>query len=151
MGGSSDGAARRAARIADGFLPSVTDCWPAYVDECERLGRPVPAGAAAVDPVTIILSEDPERSWAELAPYLFHETNAYGAWHVESGERTPFDPRADLDDLRTSGSYEIVTPDEVARREEAGELAMLVFHPMVGGIPPDVAWEHLRLFEKHFL
>jgi hypothetical protein len=24
-------------------------------------------------------------------------------------------------------------------------------HPMVGGIPPELAWEHLRLFEKHFL
>jgi hypothetical protein len=26
-----------------------------------------------------------------------------------------------------------------------------VLHPMVGGIPPELAWEHLRLFEANFL
>jgi hypothetical protein len=26
-----------------------------------------------------------------------------------------------------------------------------LLHPMVGGIPPDLAWRHLRLFETAFL
>jgi hypothetical protein len=151
MGGSSAAAARRAARIADGFIPSVTDCWPAYVDELERLGKPVPATSAATDPVTVVLSEDPERSWHELVPYLFHETNAYGAWRVDSGEASPFDPRHDLEDLRTCGNYEILTPAELAERRDSGAIPMYVVHPMVGGIPPGLAWESLHLFEKHFL
>jgi hypothetical protein len=33
----------------------------------------------------------------------------------------------------------------------AGAFAFAVLHPMVGGIPPDLAWRHLRLFEKALL
>src|SRR5207237_747624 len=42
LGGSSEPAARRAARIADGFIPSVPDVWDFYRDEVQRLGRPDP-------------------------------------------------------------------------------------------------------------
>jgi alkanesulfonate monooxygenase SsuD/methylene tetrahydromethanopterin reductase-like flavin-dependent oxidoreductase (luciferase family) len=149
MGGTSAAAARRAARIADGFIPAGSEWGQAYIDECERLGRD-PGLFTSSDPVTIMLSEDPERSWEQLAPYFFHETNAYGAWRVASGESSPFDPRSDLDDLKTCGLYKILTPDEFAAEQE-GETGVYGMHPMVGGVPPELAWENLRLFEKHFL
>jgi len=38
LGGSSDGAARRAARIADAFLPTLPQYWDTYRDEMRRLG-----------------------------------------------------------------------------------------------------------------
>ena len=120
MGGASPGAARRAARIADGFIPSGRRLLAqAYVEECARLGASRCLSTTATDPVTIVLSEDPERSWHQLSPYLFHETNAYGAWRVASrGRASPFDPRHELDDLRTCGSYKILTPEELATERD---------------------------------
>ncbi|MGH1551545.1 LLM class flavin-dependent oxidoreductase [Streptomyces sp. L7] len=42
LGGSSEPAARRAARIADGFVPSVPEVWEHCRDEVARLGPPRP-------------------------------------------------------------------------------------------------------------
>ena len=45
LGGSSEAAARRAARIADGFIPSVPEVWDFYRHETQSLGRPDPGPA----------------------------------------------------------------------------------------------------------
>jgi alkanesulfonate monooxygenase SsuD/methylene tetrahydromethanopterin reductase-like flavin-dependent oxidoreductase (luciferase family) len=42
MGGSSEPAARRAARLGDGFVPAVPELWDHYRDEVQQLGRPDP-------------------------------------------------------------------------------------------------------------
>ena len=38
--------------------------------------------------------------------------------------------------------------DEVRAK---GPHALLIFHPMMGGIPPALAWDSLRLFEHEVL
>ena len=54
--------------------------------------------------------------------------------------------------MRESGQYRILTPDEWAQeRAEDDDPGMPIFHPMVGGIPPELAWRHLHLFEEAFL
>ena len=153
LGGSSEPAARRAARIADGFLPSGPGCWEFYRDECLKLGKPDPGPGMVGSSAVVTLAEDPEAAWEELGPYFLHETNAYGAWQaaarVEEVTYALFDS---VEALRASGQYRILTPDEYkAELAEAGDAAFAAFHPMVGGIPPDLAWRHLRLFEQTFL
>lgn len=151
LGGSSEAAARRAARIADGFVPSEMDCWEHYRDECLKLGKPDPGPARGSAADVVVLAEDPEAAWPVLGPYFMHESNAYGAWHVASG-RKAYQPAADLDELRAGGQYRILDPDEYAAElRAAGDPAVAKLHPMVGGIPPELAWEHLRLFETTFL
>lgn len=156
MGGTSEGAARRAARIADGFVPTEPACWDHYRDECITLGKPDPGPC----PITnfggqIVLAEDVERAWDELGPYFLYETQAYGAWEAEAaatGRPATFQAMASIDEVRASGQYRILTPDEWAKElAEAGEPDMPVFHPMVGGIPPELAWRHLHLFAEAFL
>jgi hypothetical protein len=45
-----------------------------------------------------------------------------------------------------------VTPDEcVELAKELGDFGTLILHPLMGGIPPDVAWESLELFERKVL
>ena len=153
LGGTSEGAARRAARLADGFVPSDLACWEHYRDECLRLGKPDPGpGRAQAGGEIVVLSEDPESAWDELGRYFLHETNAYGRWQEESGLPTPFHVAADVEELRAGDQYRILTPDEYAAELKGeAEDPFVVLHPMVGGIPPELAWRHLRLFEETFL
>jgi hypothetical protein len=54
-----------------------------------------------------------------------------------------------LDELRRSGVYRVVTPDEcVALAEEYGRVLL---HPLMGGLSPALAWESLELFERAVL
>jgi alkanesulfonate monooxygenase SsuD/methylene tetrahydromethanopterin reductase-like flavin-dependent oxidoreductase (luciferase family) len=153
MGGSSEAAARRAARVADGFTPSEGRFWQYYVDECLKLGKPDPGPCMTPDDmVTTYLAEDVDKGWAELGPYFLHETNSYGAWGEAAGVANPYKVTADVETLRASGQYRIITPDEYAAELKAmGDFAFAMWHPMVGGIPPERAWEALRLFERDVL
>ncbi len=153
LGGSSEAAARRAARIADGFMPSEAQFWTFYRDECERLGKPDPGPHLGGGTDVIVVAEDPEAAWAALGPYFLHELNSYGAWAAAAdGVATGYRPVESVEILRGTGQYRILTPDEYASElEAAGDAAFAMLHPMVGGVPPAVAWAHLRVFEQRFL
>jgi len=152
LGGSSEGAARRAARIADGFIPSEPACWEFYRDECKKLGKPDPGPGMSGQGDVVILAEDPEAAWPELGPYFLHETNAYGVWQAAANlGATTYAPKGSIDELRADGQYRILTPDQYKSEMEAAGVAFAAMHPMVGGIPPEFAWRSLRLFEEAFL
>jgi alkanesulfonate monooxygenase SsuD/methylene tetrahydromethanopterin reductase-like flavin-dependent oxidoreductase (luciferase family) len=154
LGGSSEAAARRAARIADGFLPSTPDVWTHYVDECLAIGKPDPGPPFGGDTRSFYLARDVEEGWREFGPYALHEMNAYGEWMVQAGAGTAtgYAPTADLDALRATEHYRVLTPDDMlAEFEAAGPLGFAMFHPMIGGMPPDLGWKMLRLFESDVL
>jgi alkanesulfonate monooxygenase SsuD/methylene tetrahydromethanopterin reductase-like flavin-dependent oxidoreductase (luciferase family) len=151
LGGTSEGAARRAARIADGFIPSEPGCCQFYRDECLKLGKADPGPGMTGQGDLVILAEAPDAAWPELGPYFLHETNAYGAWQAAAKVAATYSPQESIDELRASGRYRILTPGDYAAELEEGGFAFAVLHPMVGGIPPDLAWRHLRLFEAAFL
>jgi alkanesulfonate monooxygenase SsuD/methylene tetrahydromethanopterin reductase-like flavin-dependent oxidoreductase (luciferase family) len=150
LGGSSPAAARRAARIADGFEPTSRSLYDVYAAECARLGvtpgpplPPMPRGQF------LYVSEDAEHSWQELGPHLLHEMRSYGAWLAEAGNAANFRPVADLGQLRASGTYQILTPAEcVELATTLGPGGQLEFHPLVGGADPALGWKCLTLFEK---
>jgi alkanesulfonate monooxygenase SsuD/methylene tetrahydromethanopterin reductase-like flavin-dependent oxidoreductase (luciferase family) len=149
LGGSSEAAARRAARIADGFMPSEPRCWEFYRDECLKLGKPDPGPGFTGHGHVVVLAEDPDSAWTELGPYLMHETNAYGAWQAAADIEATYRPVTDIAELRAGSQYRILTPDGYAAElAAAGDRALATLHPMVGGIPPELAWRSLRLFEK---
>jgi alkanesulfonate monooxygenase SsuD/methylene tetrahydromethanopterin reductase-like flavin-dependent oxidoreductase (luciferase family) len=151
LGGSSDAAARRAARIADGFVPSNDLCWEAYRDEMRNLGKQDPGPRLMGDLVTTVLAEDPESAWEEFLPYFLHDMNTYGAWLEKSDMVGPYRTTT-ADALKASGSYRVVSPDALADELRAmGPMAFTLLHPMVGGIPPERAWQSLRLFEDRVL
>jgi len=54
-----------------------------------------------------------------------------------------------VDDVRRSGVYRIVTPDECVRLAE--ETGQVLLHPLMGGIPPVVGWEGLQTFAAKVL
>jgi alkanesulfonate monooxygenase SsuD/methylene tetrahydromethanopterin reductase-like flavin-dependent oxidoreductase (luciferase family) len=151
LGGSSEPAARRAARIADGFIPSEPHVWDFYRDEVQKLGRPDPGPSPVGDNQVVALAQDPEKGWEQMAPFFLHETNAYGAWQAQDDVDTPYRRVADADELRASGRYRVLTPGQFVDEQRALPFAFSLLHPMCGGIPIDLAWSSLHLFEHEVL
>lgn len=152
LGGSSDAAARRAARLGVGYQPSTGASWDAYRSECLLQGRPDPGDHLGGDSTVTVLARDVESTWDAIAPYALHEANAYGAWAAAAGAATGYTMATDADDLRASGQYRLVTPDELLAEIAAkGPWAFTLLHPMLGGIPPALAWEGLYLLEQEVL
>ena len=151
-GGSSEPAARRAARLGVGFIPSVPAVWEPYRDEVVRLGGADP-GPCPIDEQNriVALDEDPERGWAEMAPYFRHEMDAYGVWQAESGIASPYHVVRDLDELRETGHYAVLTPDQYIAELKAAPFPFALLHPLCGGMPIELAWSSLRLFEHEVM
>ncbi|GAA4991109.1 hypothetical protein GCM10023205_73720 [Yinghuangia aomiensis] len=154
LGGSVEAAARRAARIADGFMPSSAGVWDFYRDEMVTLGKEDPGPYFGVGTEFLHLSKDPDRDWERIAPYAMHESNAYGANMAAAGTEGigGFSVAENADALRRTGQYRVITPQQFAAElNAAGTAAFGLFHPLMGGIPPELAWESLRLFESEVL
>ena len=151
LGGSSEAAARRAARIADGFIPSDAAVWEFYRDEVQQQGRPDPGPSPIGVVRNVALAEDVEQGWKEMGPFFLHENNAYGTWQAQDDLATPYKTVADVDELRTRGTYAVLTPDELEAELREAPFPFAMFHPMCGGMPIDLAWSSLRLFEHEVL
>ena len=148
LGGSSEAAARRAARIADGFIPSVPEVWEFYRDEVQALGRPDPGPSPIGEPQVVALADDPDKGWEQMAPFFLHETNAYGTWQAQEGVASPYRMVDGVDELREAGLYRVLTPADYVEELKAAPFPFAMFHPLCGGMPIDLAWSSLHLFEQ---
>lgn len=151
LGGSSEPAARRAARIADGFIPSLPEIWDFYRDEVQALGRPDPGPSPVGANQVIALAADVDKGWDQMAPFFLHETNAYGAWQAQDDVASPFHLVADTDALRQTDQYRVLTPEQFIAEMRVAPFPFALFHPLCGGMPPELAWASLRLFEREVL
>jgi alkanesulfonate monooxygenase SsuD/methylene tetrahydromethanopterin reductase-like flavin-dependent oxidoreductase (luciferase family) len=152
LGGSSEGAARRAARLGVSFRPSTAAVWEAYRAERRQLTGSDPGPYLGGDTSFTFLASDPQAGWEAIAPYAAHESSAYGSWAAAGGVETGYAAADDVDALRASGQYRVVTPDALlAELDEQGPFAVALLHPMMGGIPPALAWESLHLLEHEVL
>ncbi len=152
MGGGSAAAARRAARHADHFIPTLPEFFAIYREERVKLGKSDPGPLPRTTGNFLYLAEDPDAAWERIAPYAMHEMNAYGKWMTDAGTAGPYQPVRDPDALRATGQYPVMTPDELieAARGMSGMDAIL-FHPLMGGMDPELSWASLRLFEAKVL
>jgi alkanesulfonate monooxygenase SsuD/methylene tetrahydromethanopterin reductase-like flavin-dependent oxidoreductase (luciferase family) len=151
LGGSSKAAAERAARIADGFIPTDAEYWQYYVEEVIRLGRPDPGPCPIGSTVTVALAEDPAKGWEQMAPFFMHEMNAYGAWQAQEGLANPYRTVANIDELRASGNYRVITPGKMIEEQKGSAFPFAMFHPLCGGMPIELAWSSLQLLEREVL
>lgn len=153
LGGSSDAAARRAARVADGFAPTEARFEPAYRAERERLGLDDGLVELRKGPLFVHVSEDPEADWQRIAPHALHESNSYAELLAEAGGGV-YAAADDPEELRASGVYQVLTPDEsvaLAKDLEGQGAGVFTLHPLMGGLDPELAWSGLRLFVTEVL
>lgn len=145
VGGSSVAAARRAARFNLPFLPDRSDVHleAAYRSACEQHGVE-PVIMMPRQPCFVHISEDPERTRTMLAEHVVHDAKSYAEWQRVRPHAVVFEALESPDDVATSRVYRIVTPEEAL--ELAHESGTLIFHPLVGGLDPELGWQSFQLF-----
>jgi alkanesulfonate monooxygenase SsuD/methylene tetrahydromethanopterin reductase-like flavin-dependent oxidoreductase (luciferase family) len=151
LGGSSQPAAVRAARIADGFVPTTPDVWPFYRAEVQKLGRPDPGPSPVGATQVVALAADPDKGWEQMAPFFLHENNAYGVWQAQDDMASPYHTVVGIDELRATGQYRVLTPEQFVEEQKAAPFPFAMLHPLCGGMPIELAWSSLRLFEHEVL
>ena len=155
IGGKTVAAALRAARLRLPFSPATGDpaLAAAYREECARLsydGVVEGLGDRPMRPGFLMVSHDPQATWAAIAEHAYYDASTYAAWQDDPVRSDWVVPNLHgAEDLRTSGRYLVLTPVECIAlvRLHGG----VTFHPLMGGIPPALAWESLRLFEAEVL
>jgi alkanesulfonate monooxygenase SsuD/methylene tetrahydromethanopterin reductase-like flavin-dependent oxidoreductase (luciferase family) len=146
-GGGTEAAARRAGRLGMFFFAETHDATleAAYQDEAARAGV-APLGCMFPEadvPLTVFVADDPEKAWAELGEYLLVDARSYGEWNAHRSGTASVSFASTVDALRAErGSYQILTPAEAAAYVSRG--IPLGLQPLVGGLPPDLAWRYLE-------
>lgn len=155
VGGGSRATARRAARfrlplsLAD-HLPDVAEH---YRHLCAEAGvTPFVIMPGPVNRGMIFLHEDPDRAWAELGDYILWEAVTYGGWSADERSLMHLPGVQTLDEVRASGRYRFLTPDELIAEVRGAEYyGPIVLHPLVGGMPVDEAWKSVQLLTDSVL
>lgn len=150
MGGNSVRAARRAAEHRLGFIPAIGDpeIERVYREGCARTGYDGYYEVPNVGGYTL-LSRDPDRTWAEIGDELLFDAMSYQ--NIAHTSRTTMveSDATSIQALRESGTYQVVTPEELLEQIEAGMDITLA--PLVGGSSPEIGWETLELYASDVL
>jgi hypothetical protein len=146
-GGGSVAAARRAARLGMAFVADTqsAEIEAAYAAEAARVGVTAPGCLFQPPdvPLTVVVADDPDRAWAELGEYLLRDAMSYGEWNAHRVGTATVSFATTVDELRAErGMYQVMRPDEAGALLARG--APLVLQPLVGGVPPEIAWPYLE-------
>jgi len=146
-GGGSLAAARRAGRYGLGFFAQKgnPELRVAY-EEASRANGHTP-GMCILPPReaanVVFVADDLDAAWAELGPYLMHDVLSYAAWNEGDTETSSLSCVKTAEALREENrSHRIVTVDQAVALIRAG--APLPLHPLIGGLPPKIAWRYLE-------
>ncbi len=152
LGGAHPAVARRAARIADGFFPPGGENWHIYREERIKLGYADPGEKFhSLGPIYTHVTYDVEAAWEKILPHAVHCVESYSEWTIEAYGKAdgPFANGVNPADLRSSGAYQVLTPEQAVEMINAlDDISTFILVPLLGGIDPDFAFEGLQLFEK---
>lgn len=154
IGGGTEPAARRAARLGLPMLPMNADPQLAewYADEAAKTGFTEGFVMTPDGPTFVHVTDDPERAWAQIGPYLLYEAQTYASFQTPGQTSAPMVVADTVADLAASPQFLVGTPDEIVARAEALDpMSALTFHPLAGGLPPDLSWPSLELFASDVL
>jgi len=151
IGGSTEKAAKRAARLRAGFFPAIGDTHLAelYTAECERVGFRGGFVSLPNGPGFVHVSDDPERDWERIAPHALYDAQTYAAWQTPDQRSAMHEHAQSVAEIKRSGVYRVLTPDQCVQL--AQDTGRIILHPLMGGIPPELGWRGLRLFEEQVL
>lgn len=152
VGGSSQAAARRAARLGLPFFPSahLPDLEAYYNERLAEYGTEGWTMMPAAETPLLHIADDPDRTWAEHGEHFLHEARTYASWQSKDIRSAVKSSATTVDELRAEGVYRVLTPDECVAYVQGG-AANLVLHPLSGGMPVDEGWRSLHHFCENVL
>jgi alkanesulfonate monooxygenase SsuD/methylene tetrahydromethanopterin reductase-like flavin-dependent oxidoreductase (luciferase family) len=146
-GGSSEAAARRAGRHGLGFFAEGggPELMSVYEEAARAAGHE--PGMCLVPPLdtatTVFVAHDVDRAWDELGPYLMHDVRSYASWNVGKTQIASISSATTADELREDDrTHRILSVDQAIELVRAGTPLQL--HPLIGGLPPEIAWGYLQ-------
>jgi alkanesulfonate monooxygenase SsuD/methylene tetrahydromethanopterin reductase-like flavin-dependent oxidoreductase (luciferase family) len=146
-GGGSVAAARRAGRFGIGFLAQGggPELQAAYEQAARDAGhQPLMCYVPPADaPTTVFVADDVDRAWDELGPYLMHDVRMYSSWNEGDHLTASLSFVTTAEELREENrSHRILNVEEAIDFVRGGQPLQL--HPLIGGLPPDIAWRYLK-------
>lgn len=146
-GGGTVAAARRAGRNGIGFFAQTGDpeLGTAYSEAARAAGHE-PQFCFLPDtstPTAVFVTDDVERSWDELGAHLMHDVRSYQRWNAGATNLTSVSAATTAEELRAERrSHLVLTVDEAVELVRTG--VPLSLHPLIGGLPPEIAWRYFR-------
>ena len=154
IGGSVKASARRAARFGLPLMSAsyIPELEAYYYEQCEKAGVQGYFVRGEGKTEMLHVAEDPDKAWAELGQYFFHEASTYAGWQPPGQTSSVHSHATNVQELREEGIYAVRTPEDVIAQAQAmGENAVFFLHPLVGGMPIDKGWESLTLFAEQVM
>ncbi|MDQ1425558.1 MAG: hypothetical protein QOD72_3056 [Acidimicrobiaceae bacterium] len=154
IGGLSQVAVARAARLGDGLLAGGRRAVRWYVEELERLGRPTDDLQIAGAPQWFFVDHDPERlrDRVEQSLLVFHNTVV--GYFDSGGQAMPMGarPATTAAELVDNSQYVFCTPEECVERlvDYLADVPISRFY-ILGGLPGldfDIARAWIELFAR---
>ena len=152
LGGYTEPALDRAARLADGFLASsgrvpLGETHAVLTERVEARRRGDASSFPFYASTTVFVHENGERAWDLVAPGLAYQASRYAEWGADPEGPTPHRLRPeDLD----RDKFFVGTPDEVAGRlvalHEEVPYDHLCFWGRLPGVTHEAALANMRLF-----
>jgi alkanesulfonate monooxygenase SsuD/methylene tetrahydromethanopterin reductase-like flavin-dependent oxidoreductase (luciferase family) len=146
-GGGSLPAARRAGRYGLDFMAQKGDpkLRVAYEEACRAHGHE--PGACMLprrdSATTVFVAENLDHAWDELGPYLMNDVLGYAEWNEGNEDTASLSFVRTAEELRAENiSHRILTVDQAVAHVRGG--APLALHPLIGGLPPEIAWRYLE-------
>lgn len=140
IGGLTEKAMERVARYGDGYLGNEEIC-DLYAKKMLEQGKDPHQGKVRIIGMMVMIADDPEKAFEELAPYYYYINSSYAEWFAE-GADAGIDGgigRMSLEEFKQSGLLQIWTPDEaIATLRKYQETTPLDHFTMMmpPGLPP---------------
>ncbi len=150
VGGFNRIAIRRAAKYGDGYTgPANKQTWDMYREELQKVGKDPSKARTTGGLPWLVVSNDPERTFALYAPGVMYWYNSYAKWF--EGTDTNVWPHLDsVDDLKKLNMITIVSPDEAVKMIKAlvAEVPVETFGIAIAppGVPVSKVTENIELF-----
>jgi alkanesulfonate monooxygenase SsuD/methylene tetrahydromethanopterin reductase-like flavin-dependent oxidoreductase (luciferase family) len=150
VGGFAPNAIKRAARLGDGLCAAGPGIYEIYAEEMLRLGKDPTKAQVIGGNAWTFCSNDPERTWNQLAPHCIHSANTYAEWMKTWNTPPVYTAARDVEEFRKSRQLRVITPekmvafieDQIARTH----LTTYVYMMNEGAAPMSVMREPVELF-----
>jgi alkanesulfonate monooxygenase SsuD/methylene tetrahydromethanopterin reductase-like flavin-dependent oxidoreductase (luciferase family) len=150
LGGMTQAATDRAARLADGFHTLMPQTWERYRQSCRSLGKPDPGPPVQRGPLFLwVTKQDKAKTLEQLQPHFDQQVESYEEQNRKAGGGliNPWERKPDQ-----AAPYQILNPEEAIDLVNAlGPNGEIHFQPLLSAIDPLLAWEMLRLLEREVL